>query len=383
VLLATDIPFWEARLGHHQRIGALIEAARAEMDLDLFFAGPLPGSARGAAAALLGPRGRVFGAPPMDAAPPPLALTGFERARFDGAIFAALRAHLARHPVQAAIIEYLRLSWMRRVPGMPALTVLDTHDIMSLRARNFARFGREHFIQISTSEELRILDAFALVLAIQAEEARWLEALLPGRVLLAPHALPNLPRAKGTRGARPRIGFLGGDSPMNRDGLQWLLDQVWPAIAPLGAELHVAGGVCATMPRGRPGVVLHGEVADQHEFLAGLDIGVNPVFFGGGLKIKTVEYLAHGIPSVLSAEALFGIAGGAGEAYLLAPDRAAFVASLAALVEHPARRAAMGATAQEFARRHFGPRALDPAMRAIAGLARGVALAPHPGRMTA
>jgi hypothetical protein len=309
---------------------------------------------------------------------PPGGLTEFEAARFDGVIFAALRAHLARHPVQAAIVEYLRLSWMRHVPGMPALTVLDTHDVMSLRDRNCRHFGRTHFIQISTSEELRILDAFSLVLAIQAEEARWLDRLLPGRVLLAPHAVPRLPRARGGHGPVPRIGFLGGDSPMNRDGLLWLMDQVWPAIAPLGAELHVAGGICAAMPAGRAGVVLHGEVADQHAFLAGLDIAVNPVFFGGGLKIKTVECIAHGLPSVLTAEALFGIAGGAGEAYLLARDRAGFVASLAALLAEPALRAAMGAAAQAFARRHFGPAALDPALRAIAGLARGVALPPSP-----
>ena len=374
VLLATDIPFWEARLGHHQRIGALIEAARAEMDLDLFFTGPLPDAARAPAAALLGPRGRVFGAAQVARVAPPARLSAFEAARFDGAIFAALRAHLAQYPVQAAIIEYLRLSWMRHVPGMPALTVLDTHDVMSLRDRNFRHFGRPHFIRISTAEELRILDGFALVLAIQAEEARWLDRLLPGRVLLAPHAVPRLPRARGCHGPVPRIGFLGGDSPMNRDGLLWLMDQVWPAIAPLGAELHVAGGICAAMPADRAGVVLHGEVADQHAFLGSLDIAVNPVFFGGGLKIKTVEYLAHGLPCVLTAEALFGIAGGAGEAYLLAADRAGFVACLAALLSDPARREAMGAAAQTFARRHFGPASLDPALRAIAGLARGVAL---------
>ena len=307
---------------------------------------------------------------------PPSGLTDFERASFDGALFAALRDHLARHPVQAAIIEYIHLSWLRPVPGMPALTVLDTHDVMSLRDRNFRHFGRTHFIRLSTSEELRILDGFALVLAIQAEEARWLDRLLPGRVVLAPHALPKLPRARGEQGLLPRIGFLGGDSPMNRDGLLWLLDQVWPAIAPLGAELHVAGGICAALPAGRAGVVPHGEVADQHAFLAGLDIAVNPVFFGGGLKIKTVEYLAHGLPCVLSAEALFGIAGGAGEAYLLAKDRAEFVAALSALLAEPDRRAAMGVAAQAFARRHFGPAALDPAIRAIAGLARGVAMPP-------
>jgi glycosyltransferase involved in cell wall biosynthesis len=378
-LLVTDIPFWRGRLGNHQRIAAVIEAARQEMDLDLFFAGPLPPGERALAAAALGPRGRAFGAAPMTEAAMPWGLTPFERARFDGAVFAALARHLARHPVQAAIVEYIRLSWVRLVPGLPALTVLDTHDIMSLRAANFRHFGREHFIRLSTSEELRILGAFALTLAIQPAEAAWLERLLPGRVLLAPHAIPALPRATGSGQRRPRIGFLGGDSPMNRDGLLWLLDQVWPAIVGLGAELHVAGGVCDAVPPGREGVRLHGEVADHHAFLAGLDIAVNPVFFGGGLKIKTVEYLAHGLPSVLTAEALFGIPGAVpDQAALLATDRAGFVAALAALVEQPALRARIGAAAQAHARRHFGPRALAPAMRAIGGLARGVAPAPLP-----
>jgi len=377
-LLVTDIPFWQARLGNHARIGAVVEAARLEMDLDLFFAAPLSGGDAAAAQAALGPRGRVFGPAVVPPAPRPANLTAFEAGRFDGRVFAGLEACLARHRPKAVIVEYIRLSYLRRAKGMPGLTVLDTHDLMARRARNFRHFGRDHFIRISQGEELSILNGFRLVMAIQPEEAAWLERLLPNRVVLAPHAMPALPRARGLGGSSggapgraTRIGFLGGDSPMNRDGLRWLLDQVWPAIAPLGAALHVAGGVGATMPRS-PGVFYHGEVADAAAFLAGLDIGVNPVFFGGGLKIKTVEYLSHGLPSVLSAEALTGITGGQGTAYLLAADRAGFIAGLAALVEDAALRARMAEAAQDFARRHFGPRALAPAMRLIGGLARGV-----------
>lgn len=370
VLLVTDIPFWQGRLGNHQRITGLVAAARTEMDLDLFVTAPLAAEDRAAAEALLGPRARIFAAEPAAPLPPAPGLTAYERSGHDPALAGALADHLARHPVQGAIIQYIRLSWLRRIPGMPALTVLDTHDVMSRRAENFAAFGQHHAIQLSEAEELAILDAFPLVLAIQAEEARWLGRLLPGKVMLAPHVVPHLPRARRASAGALRIGFLGGDSPMNRAGLSWMLDQVWPAIAPLGAELHVAGGVSAALPAGRAGVVGHGEVADQHAFLGALDIAVNPVFFGGGLKIKTVEYLAHGLPSVLSAEALYGITGGAGRAYLLAPDRAAFVAGLVALLEDPALRSRMGEAAQAFARRHFGPHALDPAIRAIAGLAR-------------
>lgn len=371
LLVVTDIPFWQGALGNHARIGALLAAARLEMDLDVLVFGRPTEAERQAVAALLGPRGRLFAAPLVAGGRQPAGLTPFERTQFNATRLAALEAHLARHPPDAVMLEYIRLSYLRLAAGMPALTLLDTHDLMALRARNFRHFGRQHFLQIGMAEEMHILDRFALVLAIQAGEAAFLERLLPGRVLLAPHVVPPLPRARGSGGA-PRIGFLGGDSPMNRDGLAWLLDQVWPAIAPLGAELHVAGGVCQGMPA-RPGVTWHGEVAEAGRFLAGLDIGVNPVFFGGGLKIKTVEYLAHGLPSVLTAEAVTGLAGGDGHAYLVAPDRAGFIVALAALVADPALRARMGEAAQAFARRHFGPRALAPAMRAIAGLARGAA----------
>ena len=97
---------------------------------------------------------------------------------------------------------------------------------------------------------------------------------------------------------------------------------------------------------------------------------MNPVFYGGGLK-KTVEYLCHGLPCVLTAEALTGLGGPPGEAWMLARSRGEFVASLSALVLDPAARARVGAAAFAFGRRHFGPGALAPAVRAIAGLARG------------
>jgi glycosyltransferase involved in cell wall biosynthesis len=268
------------------------------------------------------------------------------------------------------LVEYIRLSYLRRCAGVPALTAIDTHDVMSIRDRNFHHFGREHFIRITASEELRILSTFSLLLAIQEEEARWLEALLPGRVLRAPHVLPPMPRARGSGDGVVRIGFLGGDSPMNRDGLAWLLDQVWPAVERPGVELHVAGGVCSAVPPGRAGVVTHGEVADHHAFLATLDVAVNPVAYGGGLKIKTVEYLAHGLPSVLTAEALFGIPGAAGTACLLARSRAEFVAALDALAGDAALRSRLGAAAQAHARRHFGPRVLAGVARALADMAR-------------
>ncbi|MGX9964988.1 glycosyltransferase [Roseomonas sp. F4] len=374
-LLVTDLRFWEERLGNHARIAALARAARSEMDLDLFFIGTMSDPEKARAKEVMGGRARFFPTGPLPPTPDaklPKGMTPFEHRSTIASALLAFAKHMATYPPDAVIIEYIRLSYLRHAIEQPVMTVIDTHDIMSTRVRNFAHFGRRHFIEISAAEELKILSGFHQILAIQQEEFRWLDALLPGRVLLAPHVLQPAHRAQGHADGKVRIGFIGGDSPMNRDGLTWLLDQVWPAIAPLGAELHVAGQVSAAVPPGRQGVVAHGLVPRPEDFLNTLDIGVNPVFYGGGLKIKTVEYLCHGLPSVLTAEALYGIAGGAGTAYHLARDRAGFIAALAELVLDPAARVRMGDAALAFGRRHFAPAAMAPAMRSLAGLARGV-----------
>ena len=154
---------------------------------------------------------------------------------------------------------------------------------------------------------------------------------------------------------------------MNRDGLQWFAGQVWPAVAPTGAVLHVAGRVCDAL-RPRPGIVLHGEVEDLEAFLAEADIGINPVFFGGGLKIKTVDYLSRGLPTVLTEEGAYGLHGGEGSAYLIARSRAEYVAHLRRLVRDAPRRRALGEGALRFARARFGLAATAQAARALVAL---------------
>lgn len=394
-LLVTDIPFWNETVGNRARIAELVRTARGAMDVDAFL---LPGAAPATAEegarlrGVLGGRGKVFlsSAIPGAAAASPTAqsaaLTPYERRSVQTAALAALEAHLAARPYNLAIVEYIRLSWARHARGMPPLTALDTHDLMAARVENFAAFGEQHFIRIDALEELRILDGFGAVLAIQPEEARWLDAALPGgRVLHVPHALPAPARAElsapAAAGRPRRVVFVGGDSPMNRDGLAWLIDQVWPCVARRGAELHIAGGICSKLPppgRRPPGIVAHGLVADLAGFLLSADLAVNPVFYGGGLKIKTVEYLCHGLPSVLTEEAAYGLPREEeGSAYAIARSRADFIELLEMLLgDDPAaaaRRTAMGEAAFSLGRRAYGTRAAAAPLVALAELARPIA----------
>ncbi|WP_419897276.1 glycosyltransferase [Roseomonas sp. USHLN139] len=387
-LLITDIPFWEESLGNHARIAEMLRVGRPLLDVDLLYLKTMSPDERAAAGRILGGRGRVFAyndypsaatmpAPPAESA---RLLEPFERKQFSRQLFAVVEAHLAQHRYAIGIVEYIRLSYLRHARGFPPTSVLDTHDVMSLRAQNFAHFGLEHHIRIDVPEELKILDGFDLLLAIQASEHRFLQRSLPGKSLYLPHSMPPAPPIDASRPAR-RVVFVGGDSPMNRDGLRWFVDQVWPCFEARGdVALHVAGGVCDSLgerPTAGRNIVLHGRVADLAGFLDQADIGINPVYYGGGLKIKTVEYLARGIPSVLTEEAVFGIEGGAGTAYRLARSRSEFVGHLLALIEDPAGRARCAAAAFAFGRQQFGRAVSRRALQAIADFGRAATALPR------
>ncbi len=376
ILVLTDIAFWQESLGNHARIVEQLRAASAVVDIDVLAFRSMTEADATAVRRILGARGRCFSFKdyPGAAAREPAwleasaRLAGYERNAFSRQYFAALEEHLATHHYQGFLVHYIRLSYLRHAKGLPALSMIDLHDVMALRMANFAHFGVDHFIRIEARAELDILDGFQLILAIQAREQAYLHRLFPGRVLYAPHVLPEPKPARPGPGPL-RVVFVGGDSPMNRDGVTWFLNQVWPVVARHGAEFHLAGDICNTVEQPQPGVVLHGRLADLPGFLHSASVAVNPVFYGGGLKIKTVEYLCSGLPAVLTVEAAFGLPGGAGEAYLLATRREEFCAHLDRLLRDAALRQRVGEAAFAFGRRHFAPRALRPCLDTIATLA--------------
>ena len=80
------------------------------------------------------------------------------------------------------------------------------------------------------------------------------------------------------------------------------------------------------------GLVLHGIVPRLSDIYAQIDIAINPVYWGAGLKIKTVEAMANGLPLVTTAEGARGLRPLAGKAFLVAADRESFVAGLNELI---------------------------------------------------
>jgi glycosyltransferase involved in cell wall biosynthesis len=111
---------------------------------------------------------------------------------------------------------------------------------------------------------------------------------------------------------RPVVLFQGADMPANQAGLRWVRRL---AAADERFTFLVVGGV-APQERSEQ-LVAVGQVPDMRPYLAAADFGVCPIAHGGGTKLKLLECMAAGLPTVAFAEAVRGTVARAGEHVLV------------------------------------------------------------------
>ncbi len=359
VTLVTDVRFWHRSLGKESRIYSVVESLSEGCDIHIFLLGSLWKQEVQVIEAMNLPikvhSFKDYLPSSTRKAPFDGRFTPFEKKRFSNDFFSSFEEFCRVRPANAVVIEYVMLSYLRHVQHCPPIKCLDTHDVMSLRSENFSHFQKKHFIELPMEEELRIFEGFELSVAIQRQEYRFLSGVLGAhRTVYVPHEVPVTYSRLPTSHVR-QIVFVGGDSPMNVDGMTWFLEQVWPLFRNTGAKMTVAGTVCDALKSYEgDDIVLLGRVPDLTEVYAGADIAINPCFYGGGLKIKTVEYLSHGLPAVLTSEATRGVPIPHEEAFLLARTRDEFISHLARLFVDGELRARLSRNAHMLARREYG-----------------------------
>lgn len=233
------------------------------------------------------------------------------------------------------VINYVWLSLLLDVfAGLRTVRVLDTHDAFGGRHELARSAGMQpHWFYTTEEEEGRGLDRADLVLAIQSDEAQYFRRVSKARIATIEYAapprfLPYWPKDPLT------IGYLGSGNPWNVRSVEEfdrLLAQDLPFVKTM-PRFMLFGGITRQLAELEIMRSI-GMVDDVPDAYSLMDLVVNPMIGGTGLKIKTVEALAFGRP-VLSTKA-----GGAGlEAIhpdLLHEDLPALIARLHRLVENP------------------------------------------------
>ena len=160
-----------------------------------------------------------------------------------------------------------------------------------------------------------------------------------------------------------RILFVGAPYLPNRLGVEWLIADVLPAVrARIPFVLDVVGLLPDQVPRAT-GVTVHGRVPSVAPFYANAHVAVVPIFEGSGSRLKVVEAMACGLPTLSTTLGAAGLGLTPGTHYWVADDEASFAAALVKLgeelAERPDRLEPMLASARAAAESLFWPRIVD------------------------
>lgn len=339
MIFVTRSRYWRAGNGEATRTRALVETLAGVCELIVFFPEPAGPEARAAA----------------DASPHPyrLALGGSERPE-RAALLAAMARLCEQLKPDVVLLSRLQLDFLRLAVPPGTRLVMDTHDLVSDNAVSRQRAGIEVLEALDFEGELKYLCHYDRVLLIQPDDHARVAIMLGDRALCVPH--PVVLPAQVVRPGSRVIGYGASQFIANRHGFRWFLDAVWPQLAAARISLEVAGHVASMLPQPPPaGIRVRGFVPRIDDLWAGMDIAINPVRWGSGLKIKTVEALAAGLPLVTTREGARGFEDMAGHAFLMADEPDDFAAACRHLLDDDASRAALAARAHGFARSRFTP----------------------------
>ncbi len=158
----------------------------------------------------------------------------------------------------------------------------------------------------------------------------------------------------------PLVGLIGTAAwPPTAVAVERLLREVWPRVLAQRPDARLAlGGVQIERARFAhvpepPGVEWRGRVPAASDFLRELGVLCYPVTEGSGTKVKVLEAMALGVPTVTTPEGAEGLAPSPG--VIVETDDRRLAQETVSLLDDPSRRAALGAEARASFERHHTP----------------------------
>ena len=213
------------------------------------------------------------------------------------------------------------------------------HDIHELRMAEKGRLGEGDMsvtpgaskaLNTQRARAMRLVEDFCfshadLTLLPTEDEAREVRArhVAANVERLTWFALDTVDHAGLAETAR-RAVFIGGERhEPNRDGVEWLLTDIWPQVSAAFDELVIIGDWTAPTIKSlmEAASSAHSDAganpanvrftgrlpaAEVDDIMRTALVGLSPLRFGAGQKRKTLDYLAHGLPTVSTS---FGVQG--------------------------------------------------------------------------
>jgi glycosyltransferase involved in cell wall biosynthesis len=215
------------------------------------------------------------------------------------------------HQFDIVLIEYVYLSKAFLAFDGQVLKLLDTHDILSNRYRIFLEKGlKPEWFSFFPEEESIGFKRADMVIAIQEEEREIIRKLTNKEVVLLGHTVHTSPVILNGS-FNYTLLFVASHNSINVNSVNDFIERMFPEVQRAFPDIRLilAGSIIQAKDRikHRDGIEFLGEVADISTAYALADIVVNPVRYGTGLKIKSIEALSFGKPMVAFKAGMVGL----------------------------------------------------------------------------
>lgn len=272
------------------------------------------------------------------------------------------------------VVQYVKLGYLLEALSYQQRNdihcIIDTHDVLHLRAEQFRKRGFRHWIEITREEEASSLSKFDSILAIQPEEASLFREMAPdSQTIVCGHAVERttIHQIRRPKDNLLTIGYLGSANASNAHAIKWFLESVWHQLCETAQadqiRLVIAGGICDWLNQSdhigitnMNNVESLGRIDELTTFYDSVDVVVNPVEFGTGLKIKNCEAIGFGKPVLTTPHGSAGMPSNLDPACLICESSNEFLTQLLKLSEDPECLDRMQSTAEKLSQSGFSER---------------------------
>lgn len=340
VLLITDINFWVMGAGHRMRIYNLVDYLVNHVQLTVLFIGAddldhnfaLPNS-----------MSQVCFLPVKNLTNATMEQTG-----------SYVSDLLKDRNFDTIIVEYIHNTFLLNYLNLDnATTILDAHDLISERTEEFKKFNYKSLFEMSKEFEFQVFDIYDYVMVLCEPDQEKINSFFDyPKALLCAHSSGIYHHA--VRPSVSNIGFIASEYDPNIDAIHFFIENCWPSvIEKYNVTLSIYGNICLKIKAAGKGIDLKGYVRDLDEIYKSVDIVINPVRFGAGLKIKNIEALANGKPLITTSHGARGLEMAKGKAFLTADEPVPFFDALSSLIDNTDYRIQLSSNAHNFIKENF------------------------------
>ncbi len=210
--------------------------------------------------------------------------------------------------IKMVLINYLMQSKFLEFIPSGVLKVIDTHDIFADRYKLYEENDAPGYkwYSISKEDEIKGLNRADIILAIQEEEAAYFSSVTEKPVMTIKH-LEIKHFLDRNYNSLKKIGFIGSGNGINVHSIQAFLREFIQSDLSKNIQVVLAGQVCTCIDVEHECITRRGIVDDLEDFYNEVDLVINPLTFGTGLKIKSVEALSYGVPIISTKVGFEGI----------------------------------------------------------------------------